>query len=246
MKTVANVPVKVEQDQTDSHSLLLRPAGTIDDIVHSWETYRELKARLLDVNDWQEIAGRKCIKKSGWRKLQTAFSISDEIIKEEKKKCDDYFACEVTVKATTTNGRFSYGVGCCSSRERRFAHPEHDVRSTAHTRAKNRAISDLLGCGEVSAEEMITSNETQANASYANKDEQVAFVETIVGRQQDNEQQSGNYSQQAITEKQKRYLISLINSQALNREERDERYVQLDGLTKYEASDLIKELSSVS
>lgn len=31
---------------------------------------------------------------------------------------------------------------------------EHDIRSTAVTRAKNRAISDLVGGGEVSAEEM--------------------------------------------------------------------------------------------
>ena len=32
---------------------------------------------------------------------------------------------------------------------------EHDVYATAHTRAKNRAISDLVGGGEVSAEEML-------------------------------------------------------------------------------------------
>lgn len=31
---------------------------------------------------------------------------------------------------------------------------EHDIRATAETRAKNRAISDLVGGGEVSAEEM--------------------------------------------------------------------------------------------
>ena len=40
----------------------------------------------------------------------------------------------------------------------RFSNPENDVRGTAHTRAKNRAISDLIGAGEVSAEEIDFSN----------------------------------------------------------------------------------------
>jgi hypothetical protein len=45
-------------------------------------------------------------------------------------------------------------VGACASNERRFAHLDHDVRATAHTRGKNRAIADLVGGGEVSAEEL--------------------------------------------------------------------------------------------
>ena len=36
----------------------------------------------------------------------------------------------------------------------RFNNAEHDVPSTAHTRAKNRAIADLIGAGEVTADEM--------------------------------------------------------------------------------------------
>jgi len=42
-----------------------------------------------------------------------------------------------------------------SSKEKsRWAHEEHDVYALAHTRAKNRAIADLIGGGEVSAEEI--------------------------------------------------------------------------------------------
>ncbi|PNX46582.1 MAG: hypothetical protein BV457_07445 [Thermoplasmata archaeon M9B1D] len=47
--------------------------------------------------------------------------------------------------------------GPCSddcSGKKHFAHPEHDIHATAHTRAKNRAISDLIAGGEVSAEEV--------------------------------------------------------------------------------------------
>lgn len=230
------------QVQPSSPSLLLRPAGAVEDIVSSWLNYQDLKSKLLDSSDWQNISGRNCIKKSGWRKLQTAFAISDEIIKEERKEYANHFTYEVTVKAMASNGRYSFGVGSCSSNERRFAHPEHDVRSTAHTRSKNRAISDLIGGGEISAEEMIAREAESRAPFYENKEEQVAYVESIIGLQQD-EQSGRNYSQQPITERQRKYLISLINAQALSNEEREERHTQLDGLTKFEASDLIKELS---
>ena len=233
---------EAERDQQPPHSLLLRPAGAVEDIVNSWLNYQDLKSKLLDSSDWQNISGRNCIKKSGWRKLQTAFAISDELIKEERKEYNDYFTFETTVRVAASNGRYSFGVGSCSSNERRFAHPEHDVRSTAHTRAKNRAISDLIGGGEVSAEEMVTT-EVESRAPFCeNNEEQVSHIETLIGRQQD-EQSGRRYDQQTITERQKKYLISLINAQALNREDRDERYAELETLTKYEASNLIQELS---
>jgi hypothetical protein len=50
--------------------------------------------------------------------------------------------------------------GYCSADESRFKNAkgrqkiENDLRATATTRAKNRAISDLVGMGEVSAEEV--------------------------------------------------------------------------------------------
>ncbi|XP_065853634.1 uncharacterized protein [Euphorbia lathyris] len=45
-------------------------------------------------------------------------------------------------------GRFSDGWGSCERREKRFQKPNHDIPSTAETRAKNRACQDLLGIGE--------------------------------------------------------------------------------------------------
>ena len=56
------------------------------------------------------------------------------------------------------NGRINTGVGICDSKERNFAHLEHDVYATAHTRAKSRAISDMVAGGVVSAEEMESSS----------------------------------------------------------------------------------------
>ena len=48
---------------------------------------------------------------------------------------------------------------------------EHDVISTAHTRAKSRAIADLIGAGEVSAEEMETPKKVQRNSRNNSKED---------------------------------------------------------------------------
>jgi hypothetical protein len=78
---------------------------------------------------------------------------------------------EVTVAIVAPNGKTSVGVGACSSEERSFTHSDHDIRSTAWTRAVNRGISDLIGWGEVSAEEVLPlgsvggSNESAADSS---------------------------------------------------------------------------------
>ena len=59
------------------------------------------------------------------------------------------------MKAIAPDGQYTYGIGSCDSREisdeRRR---EHFTESKAHTRAKNRATSDLIGFGQVSAEEV--------------------------------------------------------------------------------------------
>lgn len=63
---------------------------------------------------------------------------------------------EVTVTTVAPSGKASVGVGVCSAEERKFTHPDHDIKATAFTRALNRSISDLVGWGEVSAEEVLS------------------------------------------------------------------------------------------
>lgn len=214
-------------------SLLIRPVASNNEIVEAWDKYTELKSKLLSATDYQLISGKQFIKKSGWRKLQTAFGISDELIKEEKKESGKQFTYEVTVKLISPNGRFSFGIGSCSSTERNFAHPEHDVRSTAHTRAKNRGISDLIG-GEVSAEEIKTptaysvvnseEKDTQTNNSYS-----------------ESHGWGREYEANKITERQRNLLIDLFQSI----DDETERQAQLDSLeslSKSDASEMISEL----
>jgi len=59
----------------------------------------------------------------------------------------------VTVSVSAPNGRTMMDHGACSYTERK-THPDHDIISTAMTRAINRATSRCIGTGEVSAEEM--------------------------------------------------------------------------------------------
>lgn len=121
----------------------------------AWREFLELKQKLLDDGDYALIKGKKVIRKSGFRKLSVVFNLSDEIVEQEKTiREDDSFYWRVVTMVTAPNGRTSVGVGICDSNERKFAHSEHDVYSTAHTRSKNRAISDMIAGGVVSAEEM--------------------------------------------------------------------------------------------
>ena len=92
-------------------------------------------------------------KKSAFRKLGKFYGISDEIIEKHKEVHENgSFTYHYTVRAIAPNGQHSDGEGSCSSSEK-GGKSEHDTRSTAHTRAKSRAISDLIGFGQVSAEE---------------------------------------------------------------------------------------------
>ena len=151
-----------------------------EDAAAFMDNYQEVCDAMLKETDYQNIGGKKAKKKSAWRKLATAFRISDEIVNEQLVFDDvdgQIISARYKVRATLPNGRSTIGVGVCSIYDKirynatskypadtetpshfelrgRFSNAEHDVPSTAHTRAKNRAIADLIGAGEVSAEEL--------------------------------------------------------------------------------------------
>lgn len=134
--------------------VVVEPLVTTEKAVELWHKFEDLKAKLLTDDDYQVIAGKRFIKRSGFRKIGVVFGLSDRILKEERvDRPDGSFVWRIVVEVLAPNGRTSIGVGACDSRERKFAHLEHDVLSTAHTRAKSRGISDMVAGGVVSAEE---------------------------------------------------------------------------------------------
>lgn len=146
-------------DQKSIVSVPVMPLVTAEKAAEQWALFEALKSKLLSSEDYQTIAGKCYIKRSGFRKIAVYFGISDRIINEERAdRADGSFIWRIDVEVVAPNGRSCVGVGACDSRERRFAHTEHDVYATAHTRAKSRAISDLVAGGVVSAEEVSPSD----------------------------------------------------------------------------------------
>ena len=136
---------------TQGESAVLRPAGSLTELVESFRQYVAVVDALLTADDYQTISGRRFKKKSAWRKLATAFNISTSVV--EHGHDADANLYWFVIRATAPNGRCAEAWGGCSQGERNFSHPQ-DVRAQAQTRATSRAIADLIGAGEVSAEEM--------------------------------------------------------------------------------------------
>lgn len=114
---------------------------------------------LVGPNDVQATQGREFKKKSAWRKLARYFCISTEIVREESQRdAEGHLISTVIVRAVAPWGQYAEAIAKCSTREQRFKHDvskaDHDCPATAQTRATNRAVSDLIAAGEVSAEEM--------------------------------------------------------------------------------------------
>ncbi|KAJ1290953.1 hypothetical protein BS78_02G281700 [Paspalum vaginatum] len=109
--------------------------------VANFRKYQEVALSILEKSDYTSIGGNPYIKKSGWRKISCFFNISFEI-KEHSIEFDEnrnVNRAEFLVRASMIGGRFSDGWGSCDRREKRFNKPNHDIPSTAETRAKNKA-----------------------------------------------------------------------------------------------------------
>jgi hypothetical protein len=144
---------------------MITPAGSIEQAIEQFELYQELKLRLGTADDFQQIGNKKHPKKSFVRKVQRFFNVSCEVVEispflDETGKVIAWLAKARAVHLGT--GAFQEGDGACSYEEKTAEDPLkekrlrtiHNIRSHAVTRAKNRAILDLVGFGDVSAEEI--------------------------------------------------------------------------------------------
>lgn len=125
----------------------------VDAAIEQWDAYQKLCKGLLNDTDYQEIivkekdengnyvkVKRHFNKKSVWQKLSRAFNVDTEI---------------VCVRATLPNGRSVESDALCSRSEKgKDKVSDHTIMSTAKTHATNRAIAELIGASETSAEEM--------------------------------------------------------------------------------------------
>ena len=133
---------------------IVMPAVSTAEAVKAWDAYLDLKKSIAKPEDKQLIQGREFFKKSYWRKLATFFNLSVEVVEEREEGTDENRIYHFVCKATAPNGRFAVGTGTCDQLEKDRKNTIHNTRSTAETRAFNRAVSNLVGGGECSAEEM--------------------------------------------------------------------------------------------
>ena len=142
-----------------------------------WNAYQILCKELLNDSDYQAYEQNGKIKqfpkKSAWAKLGRAFNVNTEIVDKEfiigkNGETKEAYYC---IRATLPNGRTVESDGSCSRHEKGKSHAtSHTIRSTAKTRATNRAISELIGAGEVSAEEL---DPSFSNGNKISADEKV-------------------------------------------------------------------------
>jgi hypothetical protein len=181
----------------ERRSEVIRPLST-DDLVESFQAYQDMLPRLLQADDYQDAGrGNKFVKKSGWRKIATAFDLDVQLIRSivERDAAGVPQRAEVWARAIAPSGRSMDGDGYCSIEEDRFSGPrgnksklENDLRATATTRAMNRAISGLVGMGAVSAEEVGPADMKSeapawaAPATDAAKAKMLAALEVLMGR----------------------------------------------------------------
>jgi hypothetical protein len=140
-------------------------------VLEVMKLFEEFKKQALTSNDFVVLDTREgkhpYIKKSGWMKYALACQLSLEKRDERVDETPSGKVYHYTYRASAPNGRFADAVGSAATTERQFAHPDHDVRALAQTRACNRAISNLVAGGEVSAEEMVSEIDVQSGISKA-------------------------------------------------------------------------------
>ncbi len=167
-EVVHDVPHAQELAVRHQPTGVLQPIASPDEVRGAMLAYQETVTAILDPSDYQAAGKDKhgnpkqFVKKSGFRKLAKAFGLSVEILSStiERDADGSPLRAAVVARAIAPNGQAQDGDGYCDVAEERFENArsrvklENDLRATATTRAKNRAISDLVGMGEVSAEEM--------------------------------------------------------------------------------------------
>jgi len=163
-----------------ARSQVVMPIASPAQMIEAIKAYEAMKAAIILERDTTLINGKRSINKSGWLRIARAFNISCFAVSSTyvvDKDAQDW-GYEVVVRAMHPNGAEMQGDGACwfsekivkpkgynggtitqkdieyAAKKTSEAGTKHNVRAHAFTRATNRAISNLVGGGEVSAEEL--------------------------------------------------------------------------------------------
>lgn len=143
------------------------------DAAQVMRAYQDTCKAILTPDDVQRVGDREFTKRSGFQKLAAAYGVSTEIVSLDVQGMaddkDGVMIARAVVRAIHPSGRHAEGDGACSSTEKRFRKGdekiEHSLPATAVTRAANRAVSNLVAFGTVSAEEAESTLDTGGPAA---------------------------------------------------------------------------------
>lgn len=178
-------PQNIEENPQETGLTNINSATDVDTAIADWKTYQRVCQEILDDDDHQAFmvtekdengnkikVEKKFRKKSGWQKLARAFNANTQIVDRDLLRTSTGRVREAyyRIRATLPNGRTVESDALCSRKEKGKENAsDHTIMSTAKTRATNRAIAELIGAGEVSAEEMKADNKPVENKSKFSK-----------------------------------------------------------------------------
>lgn len=239
---------------------MITPAGSIKDAIDQFNLYQQMKQAIGQSEDFQKIGDKHHPKKSFVRKVQRFFNLSCEITQDEPLKDSEGNIIAWLAKAKAIHlatGAYQEADGSCGFDEKvdKYGNPNkrqqtiHNIRAHAVTRAKNRAILDLVGFGEVSAEEI--------NESEYDRQLQQSYQQQQYQQQYQAEPAHGNHSKKRqlngmATEQQRKAIFASAKSKGLTDDEIKSIVKFYTGkesskeLTKQEASELIETFKTES
>lgn len=157
---------------------LIRPIADPQEMREAQEAFRGLveacmeKSDVLYINSSGSMSTTpgegtvRYFKNSMWLKVALGFNLDLETLSSDYIEGEDkngkFFMFSTKVRVTAPNGRFVIGLGSCSSRDPFFSKAKgyekmvqpQDVQLKSETVAYNRAIGNIVGRREVSAEEI--------------------------------------------------------------------------------------------
>ena len=149
----------VDIDKNNGRGAQLAPVIDVLAALKAVTAHQELCSELLGAEHHYLIGEQLLRRKAGWIRLRQVLHISVAVLSadrfEENVAGEPDWGWDFMVRATLPDGRFEEANGSASylamlqnfqETQTRSAEPtRHNVRSTALTRAKNRATEDLLG-----------------------------------------------------------------------------------------------------
>jgi hypothetical protein len=187
--------------------------------------------------DYYVIKGKKSLGKSGAEKLASIYSLSATFFKDEETlsmlpghKDLIAFVCNLVNKEGTVVGQ---GRGIDSPN--RNQNDENKTVKMAQKRAYIDAVIRTTGLSDIFTQDL------EAGVMPEKEEDEQAWINNIF-KEEPAASQEKVIQSELITDKQRNYVISLLDRKNLSPEDKEEYLEQANNSTKSEASYLIKEL----